>query len=82
MWTQWLQLASMLAQAYATSQGQDSRALGYLRIVTTQIFTPDSLAALKAEYQEKVAGNAPTTEAELTELDQRLADQSAGIQSA
>ncbi len=82
----WLAIVQALAQAYATSQGKDLRALGYLRVVTNGIngqqLTDAELASLMAEYTTKVAGQVATTTEELTELDARLSTRSAAIQAA
>jgi len=82
----WLKFVETLATAYATSQGKDVRALGYLRVVTTAItgqqVTDADLAALMDEYSSKVASGAPTTAEELAELDARIASVSAAIQGA
>jgi hypothetical protein len=81
----WLTFVQSLATAYATSQGVDIRALGYLRVatglVTGQQPTDAELQALMDEYTAKVAGQTPTTAEELQELDARLAARSAAIQS-
>lgn len=82
----WLSIIESLATAYATSQGVDIRALGYLRVatglVTGQQTTDAELQALIDEYKAKTANGTPTTAAELQELDARLAGRSAAIQSA
>lgn len=84
--TLWLTVIQSLADAYASSQGKDIRALGYLRVATGlgtgQQATDAELQALIDEYSAKVASQTPTTAAELQELDGRLAGRSAGIQSA
>jgi hypothetical protein len=82
----WLTFVQSLATAYATSQGKDVRALGYLRVATNvvngQRATDADLEALIGEYTEKVASGAPTTTEELAELDARLGATSAAIQGA
>lgn len=82
----WLTIIDSFASAYATSQGKDVRALGYLRVatslVTGQQATDSELQALMNEYSAKVANQTPTTAAELQELDARLAARSGAIQSA
>jgi hypothetical protein len=82
----WLTFVQSLATAYATSQGKDVRALGYLRVVTTAItgqqVTDADLKALMDEYSAKVASGATTTTEELAELDARIASTSAAIQGA
>lgn len=82
----WLTIIESFASAYATSQGKDIRALGYLRVAsglfTGQPVTDAQLQSLLDEYQAKVAGNVPTTAGELQELDARLAGRSTAIQSA
>lgn len=82
----WLQFVQALATAYATSQGKDARALGYLRVATglvnSQHATDAELQALMVEYQQKVANQTPTTADELTALDLALAQASSAIQNA
>lgn len=82
----WLTIIESLASAYATSQGKDVRALGYLRVATGLVIgqraTDAELQALVDEYSAKVANQKPTTVEELQELDGRLAGRSAAIQSA
>jgi hypothetical protein len=81
----WLQFVQALATAYATSQGKDARALGYLRVATGlvngQQATDAELHALMTEYQQKVANQTPTTADELTALDLALAQVSGQIQA-
>lgn len=83
-WFAWLQFMQALAMAYATSQGKDVRALGYLRVAINVVGTPqatdEQLRALMEEYGEKVANQAPTTAEELEALDKRLAELSGAIQ--
>jgi uncharacterized Rossmann fold enzyme len=82
----WLQFVQTLATAYATSQGKDIRALGYLRVITTAVtsqqVTDAEIKALMDEYSAKVASGAPTTSEELAELDARIDAASAAIQGA
>ena len=82
----WLNFIKVLATAYATSKGNDVRALGYLRVatglVTGQHATDVELRALMDEYNGKVANQTPTTPEELQDLDARLAARSTAIQSA
>lgn len=82
----WLSFVQTLANAYATSQGKDVRALGYLRLITTAVTgqqaTDSELQALMDEYSAKVTNQTPTTVEELQELDARLAAASSAIQSA
>ena len=84
--TLWFNFIQSLATAYATSQGKDVRALGYLRVatglVTGQQATDAELQTLMTEYQQKVANQTPTTSAELAALDAALAEVSEAIQSA
>lgn len=84
-WFAWLQFLQALALTYATSEGKDARALGYLNVALTLASTPRvtaaDLYALMDEYKAKVANNVPTTAAELEELDQRLAALSQAIQA-
>lgn len=82
----WLQFIQALATAYATSQGKDVRALGYLRLATGlvsgQRATDAEIQSLMAEYQLKVASQTPTTAEELAALDAALAQISGQIQAA
>lgn len=82
----WLQFVQALATAYATSQGKDVRALGYLRVATglviSQQATDAELQAIEHEYQHKVAHQMPTTADELASLDLALAKVSSAIQAA
>jgi hypothetical protein len=82
----WLAVVNALANAYAVSQGKDTRALGYLRVATGiaagKRATDAELAEMMEEYNTKVANQTQTTPEELAELDARLAARSAAIQAA
>ena len=83
--TLWLPLVTNLAGIVARESGVAPRELAYLQFLTNAAnlvaLTDADLAELKAKYEAEVAADTPTTASDLTELAERIAARSAGIQS-
>jgi len=81
----WLEFLASVAGQVAAANGANPQAIAILNLLVAGsragALTDEELAALKSKYEAEVAGGAPVTAEDLSEIERRLLERSASIQS-